>query len=265
MAALTIGLGMFGLSLMLAWTNSAMRVLHSDQLVYSGWNHMLGLQVRSRRTLVMGGLTLLFLALTVGFCATTGLWRQPFGWAMLGLMALARQWQIEEWSEELVVGLGNYNPTAAVLLGFLVASGVVAVVAPEWSADAAGWNAGCGVMAASWGLAAFAKYRASGVRWASVGNIALLVRERSYTGPKPLMRLRRWASGQKALCLTAAYMGFWGEAAGLAFVVPGLRWPVALASVVFQLGLMLLMGYYEAEWLLVMLSMAVLGQAELVP
>ena len=57
----------------------------------------------------------------------------------------------------------------------------------------------------------------------------------------------------------AAYVGFWGEAAGVAFVVPALRWPSAVFFTIFQIGIMVLLGYYELEWVMVMIALAALG------
>jgi hypothetical protein len=263
MATMTVGIVLFGISLMLSWLNSATHVLHAEKLVYTRWITLLGERPSNRRGTVIGVLTLVFIALTVGFCWQPGWTRQLFGWSILGMLLMIRSWEVRQWNREIVVGLGKYVPTAAATLGYLVTAGLVAVLAPSWNADTAGWQAGCGVMAGSWGLAAFAKIRESGFVWASAGNVALLVRERSYMGPASLRRLRRWVSNHVLLCLLASYVGFWGEAAGLLFVVPELRWPAAVASTLFQLGIMLLLGYFELEWIVVMVALAALGGGSL--
>jgi len=262
---MTVGIVLFGTSLVLSWVNSATHVLHAEKLVYTRWASLLGERPNNRRGGIIAALTLLFLGLTVGFCWQAGWTRQLFGWSILGMLLMIRGWEIRQWNRDIVVGLGKYVPTAAATLGYLVTHALVGLLAPTWDADATGWQAGCGVMAGSWGLAAYAKYIESGLVWNSAGNVALLVRERSYMGPKPLARLRRWVSGQVTLCLLASYVGFWGEAAGLVFVVPVLRWPAAIASTLFQLGIMILLGYYELEWIVVMIALAALSGGTVIP
>ena len=259
MDPMAVGIVLFGISLVLSWANSATHVLHAEKLVYDRWASVLLQRPSNQRGAVLGALTLVFVALTVGFCWQPGWTRHLCGWTLLGMMLMIRGWEIRQWNREIVVGLGKYVPTAAATLAYLLTHALVSGLAPSWNADAAGWQAGCGVMAGSWGLAAWAKYVESGLVWSSAGNVALLVRERSFMGPRPLVRLRRWVSGQRPLCLMAAYVGFWGEAAGVAFVVPALRWPSAVFFTIFQIGIMVLLGYYELEWVMVMIALAALG------
>jgi hypothetical protein len=258
----TLSMVLFAVSLLLSWLNSATHVLHAEKLVYNRWITLLGERPGNRRWIVLGLLTLVYLGLLLAFCVDVG--RQPAGWLMLGLMMLIRGWEIRQWNREVVVGLGKYVPAGASLLGFLVGSLLVGWLRPEWNADAAGWDAAAGVLAACWGLAAFAKLRESGLRWTSAANVAVLVRERSYMAPRPIARLRRAVSKLPWLCMAAAYVGFWGEAAGMLFIFPVLRWPVAIASALFQLGITILLGYWELEWIVIMLAVAGLSAGAVV-
>ena len=262
---MTVGIVLFGISLVLSWVNSATHVLHAEKLVYDRWASLLIQRPTNQRWMILGLLTVIFVALAVGFCWQPGLSRHLCGWSMLGMMVMIRGWEIRQWNRAIVVGLGKYVPTAGAMMAYLITHALVSWLAPSWNADAAGWQAGCGVMAGSWGLAAWAKYVESGLVWSSAGNVALLVRERSFMGPRPLARLRRWVSGQRLLCLVSAYVGFWGEAAGVFFVVPALRWPSAVFFTIFQIGIMVLLGYYELEWVAVMIALAALGTGDVVP
>lgn len=258
----TLSMAMFGLSLLLSWLNSMTHVLHAEKLVYNRWVTLLTQRPENLRWVVLGGLTLIYVSLLAAFCLDWG--RQPAGWVMLGMMIFIRGWEIRQWNRDIVVGLGKYVPAAASLLGFLTVSAVVRQVAPAWDAEAAGWHGAAGVLAASWGLAAFAKLRESGMVWVSGANVAVLVRERSYLAPGPIKKLRRAVSKIPWLCLAAAYVGFWGEAAGMLFIVPDLRWGVAIASVLFQLGITVLLGYWELEWIFIMLAVAGLSAVPVV-
>ena len=249
-----VSMALFGLSMLLSWLNSTTHVLHAEKLVYNRWVTLLGERPGNRRWIVLGALTLVFVVLLSLFC--TGIAEQPTGWAMLGLMLFIRGWEIRQWNRDIVVGLGKYVPSAASLLGYLVTSFLVGWLAPDWNARAAGWHAAAGVLAASWGLAAFAKVRESGMVWVSGANVAVLVRERSYMGPRPVARLRRAVSKMPWLCLASACVGFWGEAAGMLFIFPDLRWGVAIASALFQIGITVLLGYWELEWIFIMLAVA---------
>lgn len=250
----TLSMALFALSLLLSWMNSTTHVLHAEKLVYNRWIVLLGERPGDRRWVILGGLTAVYLVLLGGFCLDVG--RQPAGWLMLGMMIVIRGWEIRQWNRDIVVGLGKYVPAGASLLGFLVTSLLVGWLRPGWDAAAAGWDAAAGVLAASWGLAAFAKLRESGFRWTTGANVAVLVRERSYMGPRPLVRLRRAVSKIPWVCLAAAYVGFWGEALGMLFIFPDLRWPVAIASALFQIGITILLGYWELEWIFIMLAVA---------
>ncbi|MFT4976736.1 MAG: hypothetical protein ACI8S6_002641 [Myxococcota bacterium] len=187
-------------------------------------------------------------------------WHQVWmAWLLLSMMAGIRQWEIGQWSYDIVVGLGKYVPTAAALLGFVVAVMISSVVAPDADAASIGWDAAAGVLAGCWGLAAIAKYRESGLVWAGGKNVALLVYERTYHGPRWLNRIRRAAAQNPLICVLSANVGLWGEAAGMLFIFPSARWIVAIALAIFQLTILFLLGYVELEWILIMLAVAALS------
>lgn len=258
MAPVTVlGASLFWASLMLSWMNSATHVLHPEKQVYDRWARLLGQRWANRRFVPLAILTAVFASLAAAFC--TGVWPLTTGWVLLAMMAGIRQWEIGQWNYDIVVGLGKYVPTAGALLGYVATAGLVGWLWPAMDADARGWDAACGVLAGCWGLAAIAKFRESGMHWVSSENVALLVYERTYHGPRGLNRFRRAAARSPLICYAAANVGMWGEAAGVAFLFPAARWPVAIALFFFQLTILLLLGYVELEWMLVMLACAALS------
>ncbi len=255
----TLGALMYAASLLLSWLNSATHVLHAEKRVYDRWAWLLATRWTNRRFPALLLLTLLFVAATVAFLVG---WHPLLaGGLLFALMAGIRQWEIRQWNYDIVVGLGKYVPTAASLMGFLLTVGIGQWVWPWEVAVARGWDAACGIIAGCWGLAAFAKLRESGKIWASADNVAILVWERTYHGPAVLNRLRRAAANLRPVCWAASMVGMWGEALGLLFIFPAARWPVAIGLGLFQVGIYILLGYRELEWILVMLACAALSHS----
>lgn len=255
MAALkSIGIALFGLSLLVSWSSSCSHYIFGQMPVYHGYVRQRGRLPGSLRTAAVVGSSVVFLVLTTAFCL--GVWPVWTGLAVLAMMAVVRQLEIREWNYDIVVGLGKYVPAAAALLGYLAAYLLAQGLDLELTPDQAGWDGACGVLAGCWALAAIAKFRESGMRWTRSDNTALLVAERSYLGSPVLNRIRKKASRMPLVCLLAGNVGMWGELAGFGFVLPGLRWPIAIGLTFFQLGIWVLLGYVETEWILIMVALA---------
>lgn len=258
MAAMTIlGKLLLAASLLISWTSSATHILHAEKPVYDRWARLLNKRWTTSHLPVLLALSVPFVATTALFCL--GWWPVWTGAALLAMMVGLRQWEIAQWNYEVVVGLGKYVPAAAAVLGYVSAAALAGWLAPALDPDQVGWDAAAGILAGSWVLAAIAKYRESGMLWVSANNVALLVYERTYHGPGWLNRLRRAAARQPWICLAAANVGFWGEALGGLFIFPAMRWPLAIALTLFQLGILILLGYVELEWIFIMLAVAALS------
>lgn len=252
-----VGALMYAASLLLSWLNSATHVLHSEKRVYDRWAWLLATRWTNERFPVLAVLTVIFIGATGAFLV--GWHPLLMGLLLFSMMAVIRQWEIAQWNYEIVVGLGKYVPTAASLMGFLLTAGIGQWFWPWEVAVQRGWDAACGIIAGCWGLAALAKMRESGLVWTTADNVAILVWERTYHGPALLNRLRRAAANSPTVCWLASLVGMWGEALGMLFVFPAARWPVAIGLALFQLGIYVLLGYRELEWILVMLACAALS------
>lgn len=253
-----IGSVLFGICLLHSWANSSTHVLYPHEAVYSGGPSMFLRSASKRGLAVVGATTPVFLLATVAFCMGT----RPLlsGAVLLGLMAGIRQLERRMWHDEIVVKLGKYVPAAAALLGYVVARGIAELTGQtDEVANAAGWEAGCGVMGGAFFLAGLAKLRESGMSWSKARNQAILIVERSYSGPMPVRALRKWVAASPTLCLAAGLYGFYGEFLGLLFAVSWARWPIAIFSVLLQIGITVLLGYIELEWMLIMVALALLS------
>ena len=191
------------------------------------------------------GAFLLLLALAALLFA--GGWPRLGGSAALALILLARRRQFAAWPPGTVERLGAYDPAAAALLGHLV----IWQLAPPARAEALSWEAGSGVVAATYGLAALAKLREMGLGWADPRAHALLLIERS--GPGPIGALRAWVAHRPRLVGALAHLALLVELGGLLFVLPEARPAVALALLGLHAGFALLYGYWHPEWALVLL------------
>ena len=242
---------LFGICLLISWGNSVHVYLTRDRMTYS---HRGGHQtvLPKHQTRMVWLLTLPFVAAVIAFVMQYQI--MLAGIACLVFMLAIRRLEIAQWPKGVVLNLGKYVPTAAALLGYLVAR-VLTIGEPEAVRDAAGWDMACGIMAATYMLAALAKWRSAGPAWLQSKNTALLVAERSYTGIAVLARLRRRVARSRLMCGVAGNYGFWIEAFGFLFIFEWARWAYTAATSAMQFGIMILLGYIEAEWLLVMVAL----------
>ena len=258
MAGPLIGVWLFAACLLLSWTNSAMHLLHADRLFYSRGPELSRIRPRTRQMAILGAASGAYLGAVLSFAR--GVVPAVAGVIALIMLAAIRRYEVRTFPDRIVVRLGKYVPTAAALGGWLVAWALTWGHPADVRA-AAGWEAACGVMGAAWGLAAVAKLRESGLVWMQSANVALLVAERSFSGPAPVRALRRAVAWSPRICRVAAVVGLVGEAAAVAFVVPELRWPVAAFATALQLGIWTLLGYWELEWLVLMVALALASGA----
>lgn len=112
------------------------------------------------------------------------------------------------------------------------------------------------MLAAAYVLAAVAKHEQSGWRWGESANVALLVAERAYGGARSLFAFRMWAAESPRLCGALAKASMCIEAAGVTYLVSSLRWPFTAGASLLQLGIVVLLGYLEIEWILVMIAVS---------
>lgn len=252
---ITLGEGLFGAALMLSWANSALHILWSDRPFYMHSARVL--QGRAPRAGVIGLLTLAFTPLVVWFTIAQD-WRAAL--PILASIAAIRRWEIAQWPDNIVVRLGKYAPAAASLLAWLCTRAVGGLFGADPTETARlGWNAACGVIGGAYLLAAIAKVREAGWVWMHPRYQALLVAERAFSGPR-LLRGLRWAVARSTFVSSA--MGITGmlvEFGGALFVVPELRPAVAAAVVALHIGFVVLLGYIELEWVLVVIAITLMA------
>jgi len=190
-----------------------------------------------------------------------GVWpQQPVaGLALvfIALVALARQ-EARDWDSGVVAELGQYGPTAAALLGFLVTYTMALLHVPEAALEA-GWQGACGVVGGAYFLAGVSKVREAGLRWLHPSHLALILLERSHRGAPWQRALRRRLANTPVLCAAGAGLALAIELAGPAFWVPEFRMPYAVAAGAMQVGFALILGFWELEWILLLPALALLA------
>lgn len=253
-----LGRFLFGLSLLVSWGISVVNALSAQRLPYTR-----GIDPRAdipwrRLPLCLAGLTVLFLLTLELFVLRR---RQELaGIALFGFIALARRIEASQWQGTIVVDLGKYAPSAACLAAYLVAFWASAGM-PVARREACGWEAACGVLAAAYALSAWIKWKKASFAWMKSGNMGLLIAERSYDGAPILRRLRLFVVSSPRLCSLFAALGFLLEGADGLFVLGSLRWPLTLATLLFHAGITAFLGYFEVEWILVMVSLTLASGA----
>lgn len=239
--AVTLGRYLFGVCLVASWYNHLRNVLTERRIAYD-------------RGAVVGDAsahwpwvvaTVPFIALVVAFCARSH--ELPVAIAILISLVAMRRRAIRAWDEDYVVALGKYVPSAAALSGYLVGKTI-------GGDEAIGWEAAAGVLGAAYVLAAVAKHEQSGWRWGRATNAALLVAERAYGGAPSLFELRMWVVRSPRLCGAVAKASMAIEAAGVLYFVSSLRWAFTGVASALQLGIIVLLGYFEIEWILVIIA-----------
>ncbi len=88
----------------------------------------------------------------------------------------------------------------------------------------------------------------------------LLIAERAFWGPRIVRGLRLAVARSRAWSTAAGVFGLGVELAALALVVPEARVPAAAGVIALHLGFMTLLGYFEIEWLVVLVALLFLGR-----
>ena len=86
----------------------------------------------------------------------------------------------------------------------------------------------------------------------------LLLAERAYIG-NPLFKAIRRELVQHPLALrTIGFLGVFVEMAGIIFCFPEYRMAYAVIINLLLLGTIVLLGYYEPEWMLIIIALALM-------
>jgi ABC-type amino acid transport system permease subunit len=254
----TIGRWLFVFGLFLSWANSAVHVALSDRPLYIRSARVFQGGARTGRVMALSIATLPVLGLCVAFLR--GLHLEWVALAILVLLATIRRFEILQWPGDIVVRLGKYVPAAACLLAWLVSQPILKHFGfSSAEANHLGWNAACGVMAGAYVLAAIAKLRETGWKWMKPRYQALLVAERAYLGPALLRRMRSAIAHSRRASAVVGATGFFVELFAILFVVPLIR-PYLLGVVlVLNFGFLTLLGYFELEWMVVLVAITLLA------
>lgn len=259
MKQVPLGLWLFAVGLCLSWANSAIHIALSDRPMYIRSIRIFQNLTQINRILTLLVLSAGYLALVAAFLV--GWHRHLVAVVILVVLATIRRFEIAQWPGDIVVRLGKYVPAAACLLAWLVSSNVLVQLGQDRvRAEALGWDAACGVMAGAHVLAGIAKVRESGWVWLLPKYQSLLVAERAYVGPRVLRGLRWSIASSKSASLVVGITGFTVELLAGLFVVPDLR-PFLLAVILLlYTGFVVLLGYLELEWMLVLTAITLLAR-----
>ncbi len=252
------GRWLFAVALFLSWANSATHVALSDRPLYIRTMRVFqgGAPVGKVATLLVA--TSAMVALIIAFVIGS----HP-EWSALGIvvsLALIRRFEIRQWPGDIVVRLGKYVPSAACLLAWLVSQPVLRAFGFDTdSTRRLGWNSACGVMAGAYVLAAIAKLRESGWVWVKPRYQALLIAERAYVGLPIFRGIRSRAARSRSTSAVIGFAGFVSEFLAIAFVVPVARPYVVALVVLLHAGFVILLGYFEPEWVIVIIAVTMLA------
>ena len=243
---------LWGIGLMLSWWISMTWIVHTNDMLYN--RSVLGRLFFDKRRRAFIPATLIY-ALCVG-CFVFEVFPFASVCAVIGWVLWIRHREKKLWDGNLVVRLGKYAPSAACLLVYLVGT----AIAPWIGLDAhtLGIDLACGALGGAWFITGWKKLQLSGIRWMSKESIGLLIAERAYIGHPTLRRMRRGIVRSPALLLFIGILGIAIELAGLAFCVPSLRLTYAISIDIFLVGIAILLGYVEPEWVIIILALALL-------
>lgn len=242
---------LLGLGLGVSWLKSALLTLRAHDMPYT---RGVGREPLPRGRL-LPALALAGVVQVVLIEAFVLRWHElAAGTALLVGQALVRHVEQRQWTGDVVVRLGKYAPSSAVTLGYLVVLGLT-------GSEAAGWEAGAGVMGATLALAALAKWRAARWNWFKSAGMGLLVAERAYSGPAPLRALRRSVSRSRLVSAFCTQAGMVIEGAGVLYVFPQVRPLLAAIVVLLLVNFYVLLGYIEEEWMLALIAITALSTA----
>jgi len=163
------------------------------------------------------------------------------------------------WPGGQVTDLGNYSLAASLLMAIWI---VQCLRSMGWSISPdVEWDVAAGLIAYAWVACGLRKVGQSGWGWARAPNIALLLAERMYTGPNYRRQLSRWFMDRPQWLLLVGVGGLLFELGGFVFCFPELRMGYAVAVMFCMLFNYILFGFFELEWGLVGLVVAVGSQA----
>jgi hypothetical protein len=241
-----------------SWANSTLHVAFADTPLYALAARELRRLPPMRKIIGLLGATALFVAALWMWHDSP--WRRAGAVVVLVCLIAIRAWETRQWHGNTVVRLGKYVPAAACLLGWLGASTVTSLLG--WSdaeAEAAGWEGAAGVFASLYVLAGLSKLKLTGLSWMRPAHQALLIAERAFTGPAFVRRLRRAASRSRFVCGTIGVYGLVSELLAGLYVFPVLRMPLTVGFAALHVGIVLLLGYIEPEWWLVMVAVTLVS------
>jgi len=119
-----------------------------------------------------------------------------------------------------------------------------------------GQEAACGMVAATYSLAALAKLWGSGGQWFLPDALGMLILERSVGAPAGLAELRLMVASHPTVCSFFAVGSIFIEAAGILFLWAPARRPLAFLLLALHTGIAVLMGYVYLEWVCVVIGLA---------
>ena len=255
MEIVMFGRQLFGFCLVFSWFNSMVHILQPGEMLYSR-----GIQN------VFGGpawkylfpMSIIFLSATIAFSmAYHELWS---GILVLACIFWIRRWEISLWHKNIVVELGKYSPSGTGL--FFYISGYIIGLAFDMTPQTVGLELVCGVIAASWILAGWKKLEMSGATWLTSHAVGLLFAERAYIGNPFARAIRRFVVKRSYILSFIAVAGIVVELAGFVFIFPELRFAYALIIILLLFLNTFFLGYFEPEWKVSILSVAMMSAPE---
>jgi hypothetical protein len=249
-----LGRCVLAIGLWLEWMASMTNALQAHSLPYTRGADMEAEVVPGRLALALGALAAVLYASLFLFARG---WE--IGWTGLtavAVIAVGRQIEKRQWPEGVVIGLGNYYPSAGALLAFLIVRWLAG--GPVAAREAHGWEAGCGVLAACFTIAGMTKHRKSGWGWTGGRNMALLIAERSYKGDSWVYRLRAKVASYPRACGVVAVGSLLLEDCGFLYMVHPIRAAFAAATTAMFAGILVLLGYIEVHWVAAVIALTLL-------
>ena len=173
--------------------------------------------------------------------------------AMVMAVLLAAGAGLQTWQWPPGEGVnGAVNLPGAVLVAMAVARWRAA----EGDREAAGIEAGAGVVAAGYVLAGLAKLGGSGFAWTSRENLGMQIVSQGYAGMGALEPLRLYVADSGGLCRLLGVGTLAIELGAVLFMLPRLRPFVAAAIVALHLGIALLMDLHHYDWMFTTVGVA---------
>jgi hypothetical protein len=176
------------------------------------------------------------------------------GTGAIAMLYFARWVEQGNWSGTIVKTLGVYSPAATCMMALLLGDWIFQYAGVGEAP--VGFDISAGVLGASWTICGINKVQQSGFGWAGRKNMGLLVAERTNIGPPLGDKLRRFVMNQPGTLRLIGAVGLGLELGGVLFCVPELRMVFAALVVLFLVMNYILLGFFEHEWGLVMVAVA---------